>query len=112
MVFRPLGLQTQSLDPQPSVGTDTGKVEESLRLQVYRSVWGFQCDQTLKNPVTAGENELEPVVGIEPTTYGLRSQSSIRANSGFDLNLLQVKWGFSSGGVGEPLGDQSTKCYR
>ncbi len=64
MVFRPLGLQTQSLDPQPSVGTDTGKVEESLRLQVYRSVWGFECDQTLKNPVNDGENELEPVVGI------------------------------------------------
>ncbi len=54
MVFRPLGLQTQSLDPQPSVGADTWKVEETLRLQVYRSVfrsvWGFGSDETLKNP--------------------------------------------------------------
>jgi len=80
MVFRPLGLQTQSLDPQPSVGADTGKVEESLRLQLYRSVfrsvWGLESKETLKNPVFAGENELEPVVGIEPTTYGLRNRCS------------------------------------
>ena len=30
----------------------------------------------LKNPANTGENALEPVVGIEPTTYGLRNRCS------------------------------------
>ena len=51
-------------------------MEESLRpslfRSVFRSVWGFEGDETLKNLANTGENELEPVVGIEPTTYGLR----------------------------------------
>ena len=84
----------------------------SLFRSVFRSVWGFEGDETLKNLANTGENELEPVVGIEPTTYGLRIQSSFRANLLSDLNLLSVKWGFSSGGVGEPSGHQVTKSYR
>jgi hypothetical protein len=43
-------------------------VEESLLPSLFRSVfrsaWGFEGDETLKNLVNAGENELEPVVGI------------------------------------------------
>ena len=101
----------------PESGGDTkktGKVglPHGVSLTVFRSLGELNGENRGKNPVNAGENVLEPVVGIEPTTYGLRIHSSIRANFGFDLNLLQVKWGFSSGGVGEPLGDQSTKCYR
>ncbi len=91
-------------------------MEESLPaaflLTVFLTVGVFCGAKPAKNPVNAGENELEPVVGIEPTTYGLRSQSSNRANFDFDLNLPQVKWGFSSGGVGEPSEDQVTKSYR
>jgi hypothetical protein len=42
-------------------------------------------DPREENPVNIGFS-LEPVVGIEPTTYGLRIQSSFRANYVFDLN--------------------------
>ncbi len=36
----------------------------AVLLTVFRSAWGFGSDGTLKNPVNAGENALEPVVGI------------------------------------------------
>ncbi|MFM7816068.1 MAG: hypothetical protein ACKPGI_03770, partial [Verrucomicrobiota bacterium] len=41
---------------------------------VFLTVWGFKSDGTLKNPQNTGGNALEPVVGIEPTTYGLRNR--------------------------------------
>ena len=61
------------------MGADTRKVEEGLLteflLTVFLTVGDFRGVKPVKNPVNTGENELEPVVGIEPTTYGLRMQS-------------------------------------
>ena len=45
-------------------------------LTVFRSLGELNGENRGKNPVNAGENELEPVVGIEPTTYGLRNRCS------------------------------------
>lgn len=45
-------------------------------LTALRSVRSLEGDETLKNPENTGENALEPVVGIEPTTYGLRNRCS------------------------------------
>ena len=41
-------------------------------LTVFLTVGVFSALKRVKNPVNTGENVLEPVVGIEPTTYGLR----------------------------------------
>ena len=46
-------------------------------LTVFLTVGGFSALKRVKNPVNTGENVLEPVVGIEPTTYGLRMQSVV-----------------------------------
>ena len=58
---------------------------------VYRTVFltieGYESDQTLKNPLNAGENELEPVVGIEPTTYGLRIRRQFLVHAKTQANV-------------------------
>ena len=41
-------------------------------LTVFLTVGVFSALKRVKNLVNTGENVLEPVVGIEPTTYGLR----------------------------------------
>ena len=77
-------------------------------LTVFRSLGELNGENRGKNPVNAGENVLEPVVGIEPTTYGLRIQSSIRANHKFSINKFTLGLGFSRVMVDEPLGCQDT----
>ena len=62
----------------------------SLFRSVFRSAWGFEGDETLKNLVNAGENELEPVVGIEPTTYGLRNRCSATELHRLKFNVYRV----------------------
>ncbi len=50
-------------------------MEEGLLTAFLLTVGGFSALKRVKNPVNTGENVLEPVVGIEPTTYGLRKIS-------------------------------------
>ena len=82
MVISPSSLSARLHDPQPCVGADTRKVEEGLLteflLTVFLTVGLFSGVKPVKNPVNTGENVLEPVVGIEPTTYGLRNRNYVR----------------------------------
>ena len=68
----------------------------SLFRSVFRSVWGFEGDETLKNLANTGENELEPVVGIEPTTYGLRNRCSTTELHRLKFNVYRVFVRFDS----------------
>ena len=62
----------------------------SLFRSVFRSVWSFEGGETLKNLANTVENELEPVVGIEPTTYGLRNRCSTTELHRLKLNVYRV----------------------
>ena len=79
-----------------------------VSLTVFRSLGELNGENRGKNPENTGENVLEPVVGIEPTTYGLRIQSSIRANNKFKIRKFTLELGFSSVWVEEPLWCQDT----
>jgi hypothetical protein len=70
MVISPSSLSARFHDPQPGLGADTRKVDESLPseflLTLYLTLRGFGRAKAFKNPVNAGENRGKPVVGIEP----------------------------------------------
>ena len=57
-------------------GPEGMTVEEGSRTAIFLTVEGSDGGKTRKTPLNAGENDMEPVVGIEPTTYGLRNRCS------------------------------------
>ena len=61
-----------------------------VSLTVFRSLGELNGEKRGKNPVNAGENVLEPVVGIEPTTYGLRNRCSATELHRLKLNVYRV----------------------
>ena len=73
-------------------GSEGLAVEEGSRTAIFLTVEGSDGVETRQNPVFAGENELEPVVGIEPTTYGLRNRCSA-------TELHRPRWGNSDSRV-------------
>ena len=94
MVISPLSISARPLDPQPCVWADTRKVEEGLLtaflLTVFLTVGVFSALKRVKNLVNTGENVLEPVVGIEPTTYGLRNRCSTTELHRLKVNVYRV----------------------
>ena len=59
-------------------------------LTVFLTVGVFSALKRVKNLVNTGENVLEPVVGIEPTTYGLRNRCSTTELHRLKLNVYRV----------------------
>ena len=59
-------------------------------LTVFLTVGVFSALKRVKNPVNTGENVLEPVVGIEPTTYGLRNRCSTTELHRLKVNVHRV----------------------
>ena len=59
-------------------------------LTVFLTVGVFSALKRVKNLVNTGENVLEPVVGIEPTTYGLRNRCSTTELHRLKFNVYRV----------------------
>ena len=59
-------------------------------LTVFLTVGVFSALKRVKNLVNTGENVLEPVVGIEPTTYGLRNRCSTTELHRQKFNVYRV----------------------
>ena len=59
-------------------------------LTVFLTVGVSSGVKPAKNPLNAGENVLEPVVGIEPTTYGLRNRCSATELHRQKFNVYRV----------------------
>ena len=70
------------------------KVEEDVPAAVLLSgcltVGVFSQVKPAKKPVNTVENVLEPVVGIEPTTYGLRNRCSTTELHRQKFNVYRV----------------------